>query len=299
MTDRIINKLPSKTWSWLKVNETRLPWDTEHTVMLPEEDVSASDQPVRFSLKGLGEYSRQDIRIHAGKGEKMTIYMDLAPENKLAVHTGLVLEEGAQVRLFQLQHSGDGSLLYNSVQCLCEKNACLELIQIHPGKGDLYSDTSVNLVGDGSSFQNEIGYMGKGEQILDMNEVVNHIGKATESNIRVEGSLQDYAKKTFKGTIDFKTGASDSVGNEQETVLMLGEEVGNITVPVILCAEENVIGNHGATIGELDEDTLFYLASRGISRQQAEDMMSKAGIERLKSLITDEKFGTLFEQAIE
>ena len=49
---------------------------------------------------------------------------------------------------------------------------------------------------------------------------------------------------------------------------------------------------------ELDEDTLFYLASRGISREQAEDMMARAGIERLKSLIADEAFITMIDQEL-
>lgn len=79
---------------------------------------------------------------------------------------------------------------------------------------------------------------------------------------------------------------------------MLGEDVENKTVPVILCSEENVVGNHGATIGELDEDTLFYLASRGISREQAEDMMARAGVERLKSLIADEAFTAMIDEEL-
>ena len=47
---------------------------------------------------------------------------------------------------------------------------------------------------------------------------------------------------------------------------MLGDGVINKTVPLILCAEENVVGNHGATIGELDDETLFYFESRGIGK---------------------------------
>ena len=78
----------------------------------------------------------------------------------------------------------------------------------------------------------------------------------------------------------------------------VGEDVENKTVPVILCSEENVVGNHGATIGELDEDTLFYLASRGISREQAEDMMARAGVERLKSLIADEAFTAMIDEEL-
>lgn len=51
---------------------------------------------------------------------------------------------------------------------------------------------------------------------------------------------------------------------------MLGEDAVNKTVPVILCAEENVEGTHGATIGEMDDDTRFYFGSRGIDRETAE-----------------------------
>ena len=128
-----------------------------------------------------------------------------------------------------------------------------------------------------------------------MNAVVNQIGKNTESEITVNGALRDASKKIFRGTIDFKTGAAGSVGNEQETVLMLGDEVENKTVPVILCSEENVVGNHGATIGELDEETLFYFESRGIGKEQAESIMARAGIDRLKPLIGDEAFEKMID----
>lgn len=76
---------------------------------------------------------------------------------------------------------------------------------------------------------------------------------------------------------------------------MLGEEVENKTVPVILCSEENVVGNHGATIGELDEETLFYFESRGIGKEQAEGIMARAGIDRLKPLIGDEDFEKMLD----
>ena len=69
---------------------------------------------------------------------------------------------------------------------------------------------------------------------------------------------------------------------------MLGDGVVNKTVPLILCAEENVVGNHGATIGELDEDTLFYFESRGISAEVAENIMARAAIERRARTMEDE-----------
>ena len=71
--------------------------------------------------------------------------------------------------------------------------------------------------------------------------------------------------------------------------MLLGEDVVNKTVPLILCAEENVVGNHGATIGDLDEDTIFYFESRGINRDQAESMLSRAAIERIARTIGDDE----------
>lgn len=173
-----------------------------------------------------------------------------------------------------------------------------ELVQIYLGKGDIYSDTTINLNGDASTFRSDIGYIGQHTHIIDMNEVVNHFGKHTESEINVGGALRDGAKKIFRGTIDFKTGSSDSVGNELENVLMLGDDVENKTVPVILCSEENVVGNHGATIGELDEDTMFYFASRGIDKEHAENIMARANIDRLKGIIKDDSFARMIDEEL-
>ena len=121
----------------------------------------------------------------------------------------------------------------------------------------------------------------------------------TECEIDTSGALKDAAKKVFRGTIDFKTGSSNSVGNEKETVLMLGDDVVNKTVPLILCAEENVVGNHGATIGELDDETLFYFESRGISRAQAENILARASIERFARTVDDEVLRAQILQTLE
>ena len=62
----------------------------------------------------------------------------------------------------------------------------------------------------------------------------------------------------------------------------------NKTIPIILCAEENVVGNHGGSIGELDDDLLFYFESRGIGREEAENIMARASIERVLRLVDNE-----------
>ncbi|MDD5923128.1 MAG: SufD family Fe-S cluster assembly protein, partial [Eubacteriales bacterium] len=62
----------------------------------------------------------------------------------------------------------------------------------------------------------------------------------------------------------------------------------NQTIPVILCTEEDVEGVHGATIGRLAQDMMFYMESRGISEEEIYRMMSRARIESAASAIPDE-----------
>ena len=121
-----------------------------------------------------------------------------------------------------------------------------------------------------------------------MNYVARHTGKRTVSNMETNGILEDSACKLFRGSIDFKPGCSGAKGDEKETVLLLGDNVVNQTIPLILCSEEDVEGNHGASIGNLDEKTMFYLKSRGFSEKAAQNMVARARIDSICEKIADE-----------
>lgn len=282
----LINRLPTRTWNRLGVNETALTW--EDAADLGTEKITAAGQTVRLDIAGDGNYSEKRVDIHAPEGQTVTVFETLRSEDKLLVRTELHVEKDARVRLVQIQNTAQDSPLRLETDGRCAENGQVELIQILLGRGDVYSDGHFALNGTGAGFQAGIGYLGQKQQTVDLNLVVDHWGQKTTSEINAAGALKDDARKIFRGTIDFKKGSAGSVGNEQETVLMLGDGVVNKTVPLILCAEENVVGNHGATIGELDEDTLFYFESRGISAAEAENIMARAAIERLARTLQDE-----------
>lgn len=282
----LINKLPTRTWNRLGVNETALAWEAADD--LGTEQVTAAGQTERFTVSGSAEYGEKTVNIHAPEGQTVTVFETMQAEKNLLVRTALHVEKNARVRLVQIQNAAQDSLLRLETTGECAENAQVELIQILLGRGDVYSDGHFELNGNGAGFCAGIGYLGQKRQTVDVNLVVNHWGQKTTSEINAAGALKDDAQKIFRGTIDFKKGSAGSVGSEQETVLMLGDGVVNKTVPLILCAEENVVGNHGATIGELDADTLFYFESRGISAAEAENIMARAAIERLARTLADE-----------
>ena len=80
----------------------------------------------------------------------------------------------------------------------------------------------------------------------------------------------------LRGTVDFQRGAKRGVGHESEDVLLFSPNARNRTAPLILCGEEEVEGQHAASVGRLDENKLYYLRSRGLSEAQARRLMVDA-----------------------
>ena len=286
----LVNQLPTPTWNRLGVNGTALAWDEQNSRKLEGEPCCAAageEKTIRVAESGQGEYSEKTVTVQAQAGSSVTVYEDLRAARNLLVRTELDAGENARIRLVQLLATEEDAVLRSEVSGSCGENGSVELLQVMLGRGDAYADSRFVLKGEGSALKADLGYLGQKKQTVDINLAVDHYGKKTASQINAAGALKDAAKKIFRGTIDFKTGSADSVGSEQETVLMLGEDAVNKTVPLILCAEENVEGTHGATIGELDDDTLFYFESRGIDRRTAENILARASIERLARIVGD------------
>lgn len=250
-----------------------------------------------------GKSCLDKIEIYAEAGSNMTVLMnaasDAAAGGMAAVQTRVYAAAGARVRLIQVQLLGNGFTHFNDIGCAVEDKASVEVMQLELGGKAVYSGALADLTGAASSFKVETGYYGRGSQLLDMNYVALHRGKKSTSYLAADGVLKDEASKLYRATIDFKTGSAGSVGEEQESVLLLNDGVVNQTIPLILCSEEDVQGNHGASIGRLDEDLLFYLMSRGFSKDEAVNMMARAKIEALCRKIDDEKVVEQIQKYVE
>ena len=72
-------------------------------------------------------------------------------------------------------------------------------------------------------------------------------------------------------------------------MLLLSDQAHNQSIPVILCAEEDVEGDHGATIGQIPEEVIFYLTSRGISEEAIYSLMARSKLEAVIRTLPDEE----------
>lgn len=293
MSEKIqINKLPVNTWNRLGVNYAEVEWE-ETAPAKQSITVKSGEAPEPFRLD-FSEAGDSEVSFTAEENSSITVY-ELHRSNS-AVKLSFDIGKNASVKLVQLLNPTEK--LRHETFANCSKGGKFQIMTIMTGDGNIYSDNRTELEGDSSSINVEVAYLGKNSQTIDYNIAVNHWGKDTHSEINAAGALMDSAKKVFRGTIDFKTGSSDSKGSENETVIMLGDDVVNKTVPLILCSEENVEGSHGATIGELDDDTLFYFGSRGIGREEAERIMAYAALKRLIRLSDDKEFAEQAQKAL-
>ena len=234
------------------------------------------------------------------KGTIILIYKGNGPASIL--QTKVYAESYANIHLIKAQLLDSGALHFDDTQVFCEENASVKFTQIELGASHVNSGLHVNLSGYQSSFDSKVAYLCQNDQILDMNHIVYHYGKKSECNMQVDGTLKDNAQKAYRGTIDLKKGCCGAKGHEMEETLLLSPKTVNKSLPVILCDEEDVEGEHGATIGRLSSDILFYMQSRGISEKEAEVLLSRAKIQAAVDLIPDEQvkeqIGTFLEKLI-
>ena len=193
-----------------------------------------------------------------------------------AALTRIVVEAGAKLHLIEMLGVNEGQQHLESVGLEIHQNAAVDVKQYALGGSTIGLGLTANLVGAQARLDLNNRYHATHEETLDINHLVRMRGTSTRAQLTESGVLNEAAKKTLRATIDLIRGAKDAQGNEIETVMILGDDVVNKTMPVILCDEDDVAGNHGATIGSVSPEQLDYLAARGLSRQAAEQLFIRA-----------------------
>ena len=117
--------------------------------------------------------------------------------------------------------------------------------------------------------------------------------------MKVEGVLDNYAHKVFRGTIDFLSGAANSIGEENENCILLSDNAISRSLPQMLCNEESVIGSHGVSSGKVDADKLFYLMAHGYSKKEAEKLIVLANFSSIVNNIQNDNIKETILQLIE
>ena len=291
-----INKIPCLTWNWLKMNRASLELEASSDIISEKKEITATKKGEVVYLPLIFEdgkrYEHEQV-ITAEENAEITVIMDYTSAKNAggfsSIKTKLVAHPYSKIHLVKVQLLGSNYVQIDDTTGECEDGAKIEVTQIELGGSKVYAQVKNELNGYESKFKSDTAYITENGQILDMNYVVNHHGAKTDTKMIVKGVVGDAALKVYRGTIDFKRGCTDATGDEQEETLLMSKTAINKSIPMILCDEENVAGTHGATLGRLGADELFYMQSRGISEEEAKVMMKKAKILSTASLIPSEE----------
>ena len=257
------------------------------------------------------------LRIAAGNNEQIKIIYNFDDENlqlisnieiiangnvdvvieyksntdKPCLHNGIIrtiANENANIRITVVNLLNNLSDNFESIENELYDNSNVEYTIVDFGGKNSVSNYYTNIIGNNSDNVLKTIYLGAKDELKDLNYIVELRGKKSNVDIDVQGALKDNSKKNFKGTIDFKQGCKKSKGNENEYCMLLSNEAKAIALPMLLCTEHEVEGNHSTASGKVDKSALFYLMSRGISYTEAIKLIVKARFNKIIDAIKDE-----------
>ena len=215
------------------------------------------------SIEDLEYYHNGQIKIVAEKNSKINIVICNLMNNKtnyfLAIEN--IIKENAKIKYVTAEFGGKNTII-NYYTCLQEKCA----------------NNEINTI-----------YLGGENQIIDLNYIVEAYGEKTNIDMDLKGAINGNCKKHFKGTIDFKRGCKKSKGNENEYCTILSDKAKSIALPMLLCTEEDVEGNHATAAGKIDSKKLFYLMTRGLSKEDSEKLIVRAQFNSVLEKIENEE----------
>ncbi len=239
-------------------------------------------EPVVISVSA-DEGQVADTGVMVREGAEVTIVVAARGDEKGEAATGtsasllrVIAEARSHVTVIEVLGVAEGQQHLESVGITADDDARVDVRQYALGGGTVALGTTIDLAGDRSRADVLLRYHARRSDVLDINHVVRQRGRNTRADISESGALDDAARKSLRATIDLVHGARGSKGNEAESVLVLGDDVVNKTMPVILCDEDDVAGNHGATIGSVSPEQIDYLMDRGLSRHEAEQLFVRA-----------------------
>ena len=233
---------------------------------LGENEVMDAPAVITYTYQpGIPAGDRLYLEAKAGSTMQVAVILrnETAGEGLAALQIKIKAEAGAVVKLSMVQVLDNGFTCLSDIGTTCADGASFELTKLELGSGKLYAGAAADLIGKGSNFTARIGYLGQGEQRLDMNYVARHRGKKTTCEMDSTGVLAGKAFKLFRGSIDLLPGGSGAKGQEQENVLLLGDGVAALEMDdrFTICNMAIEAGGKNG-IFPVDDKTIAYLKGR-------------------------------------
>jgi Fe-S cluster assembly protein SufD len=238
------------------------------------------DHPVRvtrwFSEAGAAFFSR--TLILAEPMSRLSYVDELLSDDLPAqTLTSTVVEvlarDGSQVQYVALQRLGKGAFYQAQQRTLAGRDATLDTLNVTLGGTTSRVDLNARLLGAGANSDMLGLYFGDADQHFDHNTSQDHVAPNARSDLLYKGALADRSRAVFRGIIRVHPGAQRTDAYQTNRNLLMSPHARADSLPNLEIEADDVKCSHAATVGQLDEEMLFYLMARGLTREQAERLV--------------------------
>ncbi|GHH48229.1 MULTISPECIES: Fe-S cluster assembly protein SufD [Gammaproteobacteria] len=198
-----------------------------------------------------------------------------------AAHLGNVLAhvhlaQGARLDHARIQSEAAGLTSLLRTDAVLARDADYRRVDLELGAGLTRHELNVRLEGDRARLVANGVLLGNGKRHIDTRLGIEHIARDTTAGLLWRGVGADRSRVVFHGGIHIREGADGTDARLSNKNLLLSANAEIDTQPVLVIDADEVQAAHGATVGQLDPQALFYLRSRGIPRERAQQLLSAA-----------------------
>ena len=265
------------------------------------------EEPLQYIVISDSEQSLfNHVTIQVGKNAKFNFienYVNNQKEDKapFSLVSEVVAHEGAKINYSSITNQPGqkrGTILRRG---LTYRDSLINWNVAAMDEADVYHDNTTNILGDGSEANLKIVTLGVKEQKTYFNSEVVNQGLSSKGDILQHGVLLDRSHIVFNGVGFIVKGATGSNAYQSSRMLTLSSEAKADANPMLLIDENDVMAGHGASLGRIDEEQLYYLQSRGLTRKESSRLLvhgflspviSELTVDKIKELVTiliDEK----------
>jgi Fe-S cluster assembly protein SufD len=229
-------------------------------------------------LDAPGRLSAPRTVVMLGRGAKATVIEEQLSETGegLAFHLGgteVYLGEGSKLVFGTLQDWGRNAYHYSNQRARVGRGAELQWIQTILGGRMTKTNSYFDLAGPGAQAYVHGFMFGDERQHFHLHTLQRHLVDHTTSDLLIKGCLKDRARSVYQGLIQVSEGAQRTDAYQANRNLLLSDQARADSIPGLEILANDVRCTHGATIGHVDEEQMYYLTSRGLPRLEAQRLI--------------------------
>jgi len=239
------------------------------------------DEPLHSVLWGPGANLAHvsHILVLVDEGASVTYVHESASPDDMAsnsMHAGIVeiqVMQDASMKFVELQSWGRHVWNFSHERIRVERGGTLDWIFGAIGSRLTKNFSELDLAGEGATGRMSGFYFTDGNQHLDHDTQQNHLAPHTTSDLLFKGALKGKSRSVWQGMIYVAPGAQKTDGYQANRNLVLSDGARADSIPGLEILADDVRCTHGATVGKLEQEPLFYLESRGIPQAEAEKIV--------------------------